>query len=108
MLPDNKTPPPTIEAKPLAVGSERAPFVYCDGVLAYGISGGLIQIELAANTLRENGDDGVRTEVVVTAHLRCSPTAAQGLKRALDEALAMIERAEVASKVFGGVFGKPN
>ena len=45
--------------KPAAVGSERAPFVFCDGVLAYGTSGGLVQVELAANTLVEDGEGGV-------------------------------------------------
>jgi hypothetical protein len=39
---------------------------------------------------------------------RPSPKGIPGAKRQTTAALAMIERAEVASKVFGGTFGKPN
>jgi hypothetical protein len=52
--------------------SESAPFIYFDGVPTFGIRNGAIQIELAANTILPDGK-GVKIEVVMTAHLRCSP-----------------------------------
>jgi len=57
---------------PTALGAEYAPFVYFDGVTSYGVNFGAIQIELAANIIVVVGT-GTRTDVVTTAHLRCSP-----------------------------------
>ncbi len=68
--------------------SELAPFIYFDGPATYGVSGGIIQIELAANTVVPEGA-GTRTDVVITAHLRCNPMAARGLRDAIDRALGM-------------------
>jgi hypothetical protein len=68
--------------------SERAQFIYFDGPATFGTSGGVIQIELAANTIMPEGA-GTRTDVVITAHLRCSPGAARALKDAIDRALEM-------------------
>jgi hypothetical protein len=77
------------------VNSANAPFVYADGVIAYGSSTGEVQIELAANTLLPSGD-GVTTrgQLVVTAHLRCGRTAALDIRRAIDQALALADNAE--------------
>jgi hypothetical protein len=69
------------------LGVENAPFVYFDGVMTFGMHQGLVQIELAANVLNLDGKGGVKNEVVVTAHLRCSPDAAQNLQRELGNAL---------------------
>jgi hypothetical protein len=69
--------------------SEQAPFVYFDGVATYGVNHGAIQIELAANTLTPEGA-GVKTDVLVTAHLRCSPNAAADLRQALEKAINML------------------
>ena len=68
--------------------SEQAPFIYFDGVVTFGVNGGTIHIELAANTLMPDGG-AVRTDVVITAHLRCSPGAAASLRDSIDKALAM-------------------
>src|SRR5581483_5790958 len=38
------------------VGNQSAPFVYCDGVSAYGTQNGAIQIELAARTIIPSQD----------------------------------------------------
>jgi hypothetical protein len=69
------------------LGTEDAPFVYFDGVLAFGIHQGVIQIELAANVLNVSGKDDLKNEVIVTAHLRCSLDAAQNLQREIGNAL---------------------
>ena len=71
-----------------AGSSERAPFIYCDGVATFGSAAGIIQIELVART---SVPDGATTkhEILVTAHLRCSRAAAAILRDSLDRALAM-------------------
>lgn len=69
------------------LGAEAAPFIHFDGVAAFGMHQGLVQIELAANVLTPDGKGGVKNEVVVTAHLRCSPIAARNLQQELGNAL---------------------
>jgi hypothetical protein len=69
------------------LGAEAAPFIYFDGVATFGMHQGLVQVELAANVLNLDGKGGVRNEVVVTAHLRCSPDAARNLQQELGNAL---------------------
>jgi hypothetical protein len=68
--------------------SEQAPFIYCDGVALFGITSGIVQLELAANTVMPEGT-GTRTDVLITAHLRCSPAAAVALRDAIDRALSL-------------------
>jgi hypothetical protein len=82
--------PQTGGIKIAAGSSEQAPFIYCDGVVTYGVNNGAIQLELGANTIMPEGL-GTRTDVLVTAHLRCSPAAAMGLRDAIDKALAMLQ-----------------
>jgi len=70
-------------------GSSRvAQFIYCDGVSTFGIQGGVVQLELAANTSVPDGD-GTRNELLIVGHLRCSVDAAKGIRDAIDKALAM-------------------
>jgi|SRR5271154_4758028 len=69
------------------LGAEDAPFVYFDGVLAFGMHQGVVQIELASNVLNVSGKDDLKNEVIVTAHLRCSPDAARNLQREIGNAL---------------------
>ena len=71
--------------------SESAPFIYFDGVPTFGIRNGAIQIELAANTILPDGK-GVKIDVVMTAHLRCSPAAASSLRKTIDKALALLQQ----------------
>jgi hypothetical protein len=68
--------------------SELAPFIYCDGVALFGVSGGVVQLELASNTIVPEGT-GTRTDVVIIAHLRCSPAAAVQIRDTIDRALKM-------------------
>jgi len=86
--------------------SELAPFVYFDGVATFGIHNGAIQIELAANTILPEGK-GVKIDVMITAHLRCSPVAVIGLRDTIDKALALLEQGQqqVAQPAHGS---KPN
>jgi hypothetical protein len=71
------------------LGVESAPFIYFDGVATFGMHQGLVQIELAANVLNLNGKGGVKNEVVVTAHPRCSADAARNLQQELGNALSI-------------------
>jgi hypothetical protein len=79
--------PKTAGLKVAAGSSEQAPFIYFDGVITYGVNGGALQIELAASTLVPDGP-AIRTDIVVTAHLRCSRAAAMSLRDSIDKALA--------------------
>jgi hypothetical protein len=90
----------------IAPESSVAPFIYFDGVPTFGIRNGAIQIELAANTIVPEGK-GVKIDVVMTAHLRCSPAAARGLRETIDKALALLQQGQqqVAQAAQGS---KPN
>jgi len=85
-----------------AASSERAPFVYFDGVSCFGHHNGAIQIELAANLLMPVGP-GVRVDVIQTGHLRCSPAAAVALREALDKALAMYQQGQQQAEAIPAV-----
>lgn len=65
---DKPVKPPTVG--PTTLGSEYAPFIYFDGVVTLGVNSGAIQIDLAANIIVPDADapNGVRTDVVTTAH----------------------------------------
>jgi hypothetical protein len=91
--PNKPIKPPS--AGPTALGAEYAPFIYFDGTLTMGVNFGAIQIELAANIIVPDAvsSTGVRTDVVMTAHLRCSPNAANDLISALQKALEMVKNA---------------
>jgi hypothetical protein len=84
--PDRPVEPPGIKIAPGS--SEQAPFVYCDGVATFGVNNGAIQLELAANTIVPEGT-GTRTDVMITAHLRCSFAAAMRLRDTITRALRM-------------------
>jgi hypothetical protein len=71
------------------LGAENAPFIYFDGVVTFGMNKGAVQIELAANVINPTPDGGTRTDVVITAHLRCSPAAALDLRQAIEKAMLM-------------------
>jgi hypothetical protein len=81
---------------PTALGAEYAPFIYFDGVSTYGVNFGAIQIELAANIVVPDptGPTGTRTDVMMTAHIRCSPNAAADLKQSIERALEMLAKSQ--------------
>jgi hypothetical protein len=64
-----------------------APIIYFDAVSACGSLHGAIQLELVAHTLVLTGPNATRTELVTTAHLRCSPTAAGDLRAMIGKTL---------------------
>lgn len=75
----------------IVVGNAAAPFIYFDGSPTYGVMHGAINVELIARTIVP-GHLVTSSELVVTAHLRCSPIAARELRDTLDKALFMLER----------------
>jgi hypothetical protein len=81
---------------PTALGAENAPFIYFDGVSTVGVNFGAIQLELAANVVvpDPNGPTGTRTDVVMTAHVRCSPNAAAELKQNIEKVLEMLAKSQ--------------
>jgi hypothetical protein len=91
---DDTAPTAEVPGIKIASGSsEQAPFIYFDGVTTYGTHNGAIQIELAANTIVPEGK-GVKIDVLITAHLRCSPVAAAGLRESIDKALEMLKQGQ--------------
>lgn len=82
---DKPKPKKKVDITVRNLGRENAPFVYFDGVLSFGMHQGVVQLELAANVLDVCGE--LKNEVVVTAHLRCSPSAARNLQQELGNAL---------------------
>lgn len=86
-VPAGKKPQP---AAPTVYGSDAAPIIYFDGVIAWGHRDGVVQLELAANHLvpAALGSAEVKTKIVVTAHLRCGAGTIQALRDILDQMAA--------------------
>ncbi len=68
-----------------------APLIYFDIVAAYGAMNGAVEIELATRILVPKAG-ATEVKFISTGRLRCSPTAATGLRKALDAALKMLEQ----------------
>lgn len=66
--------------------------IYFDMAPAYGVLAGAVQIELAARILIPHADDSVEVRFVTCGRLRCSPTAAAHLRKAIDASLKMLEQ----------------
>lgn len=73
--------------QPAVFGSDAAPVIYFDGVVAFGICNGVIQLELAANHLVPVSLDGTKVKVkhVIAVHLRCSPDTATNLMEVIEK-----------------------
>ena len=71
-----------------------------------GVNNGAVQIELAASTLMPEAT-GVRVEVLLTAHLRCSPAAAIALRGAIDKALEMLQQGQQQAAAPAGPAATP-
>jgi hypothetical protein len=96
--------PPTPSAQEFSkFSAESAPFVYFDGVMTAGVHQAVIQLELAASTLVPTPDGKTTAVHVITGHLRCSPAAAVGLRKAIDSALLYL-RQRRASRASGRSF----
>jgi hypothetical protein len=74
--------------------AENAPFIYFDAVLTAGVHQGNVRLELGASTVIPTGDGRAKTVQVITAHLRCSPSAAVTLRNAIDNALLLLAPAK--------------
>ncbi len=72
------------------------PMVYFDIVAAHGTMNNVLQIELGSRILAALPDGRVEIKFISTARLRCSPTAAVNLRKAIDEALKMLEDTQPA------------
>jgi hypothetical protein len=73
------------DSPPSVFGSDAAPIIYFDGVIAWGHRDGIVQLELGANHLVPVAGGGtVKTKVVVTAHLRCSAGTLHALREILE------------------------
>lgn len=72
---------------------DTALLVYFDAVVGSGIYGGsVLQIELAANVLRGHTVADQKVTQRYVGHLRCSVTAAQQLRAAIDMLLTTLEK----------------
>ena len=81
--------PPSTK-RPAHVASEAAPFIYTDGVAAFGSNGPIFQFELAANapvalTDEKKNDAGVKFITITVAHLRMSERAVRQFGDLLDK-----------------------
>jgi hypothetical protein len=83
----NKLPP---AALPVLKNAGAAPIVFFDGAPMFGVLNGIIEVEVAAQILTVKAGGQVVGDWTCCAHLRCSPAAAQSLRAALDQALALI------------------
>jgi hypothetical protein len=71
------------------------PFVYFDFVPVYGVRNGVIQIELAAQSLIPRPSEGSpEIEIVPVTRLRCSIVALQSLQDAITKLTELMENAE--------------
>jgi hypothetical protein len=79
---------PIKPSSPSAVfGSDAAPVIYFDGVVAFGIRDGVIQLELGTNQLVPVTLEGtqVKTKIVIAAHLRCTTQTATNLMEIIEQ-----------------------
>jgi hypothetical protein len=84
------------EAKPPVAGAVTvkdalgsAPIIYFDGAPNYGSNAGVISLTLAMARYLATDDGGVATDIIATAHLRCSVQGALALRKAIDDALLL-------------------
>jgi hypothetical protein len=73
---------------PAVFGSDAAPVIYFDGVIAHGIRDGVIQLELAMNQIVPvslEGSGKTKVKVVVVAHLRCTASTALDLAETIEK-----------------------
>ena len=85
----------TDETKPRQLGivpltSEAVNFIYFDGVVAYGVNFGTIQLELGAVALSAVDNTSTKPNAVTVARLRCSPHGAVHLKAAIEKSLELL------------------
>jgi hypothetical protein len=85
-----KSSPPG-SSQPMMKNAATAPLVYFDSVPSYGFCNGSISIELATAVILSKADGGTTTDLMCTAHLRCSPLAAKLLLDTLTAAITMME-----------------
>ena len=85
---------PVKEAPAPIANSDSAPFIYFDRVAGFGVKAGVVVLELVADTIVSQAGSGAETRPVTTAHLRCSPKAALGMRNIIDGALKALAEAQ--------------
>jgi hypothetical protein len=90
----NATKPAVQVGQGLPAGGVDAPFIYFDVEAGFHNVDGVVAITLAAVRTVPTGGANLRNELVVTGYLRCSETAARGLRHALDQALLLGAKTE--------------
>lgn len=81
--------PQTAAAGIVVTDVPHAPIIYFDGAPNFGNNNGIINITLAVARHMSSGGNGVVSDVIAVAHLRCSIQAAIDLQRALNDALLL-------------------
>lgn len=88
-MPKKELPPaPAPVAAVEVIDAAHAPVIYFDGAPNFGASHGLVTVTLAF-VRHLASSQSVHTDVVATAHLRCSIQAAKDLRAALDNAILL-------------------
>lgn len=77
------------------------PFIYFDGAPAFGVLNGVVQIELAARVIKPVEGGGTTVSFLGVGHLRCSPAAAIEVRNAINQALQMLDPANLGSAPTG-------
>ena len=84
-------------------GSDAAPDIYFDTVVAFGLVNGIVQLELCTQHLIPvPNEPQPRGKLVVRAHMRCSPNAAMDLLNTLTKALEFLKPAASPPSNGGG------
>lgn len=71
---------------PAVFGSDAAPVIYFDGVVAMGIRDGVVQLELGVNEIVPVSlqGDQIKTRIVIAAHLRCTAQTATNMMEVIE------------------------
>jgi hypothetical protein len=102
-------PDATVPAAVAFRSDASAPVVYFDSAPAFGVMGGVIEIELTARTLVPNFSGGpVSIEILPAARLRCSPGSAEQLVEALNKALELLKQLQSTGTAAAAVGDKLN
>jgi hypothetical protein len=80
---------PTPSVPPPLKNTATAPLIYFDTAPIYGVLGGNLQIDIAAQVLVPTSSGSIYSDQVCVAHLRCSHQAALMLMDTLTKALDM-------------------
>ena len=87
--PDPLHPATLKQSVPSVVDEHHAPIIFFDEAPNFGNSGSVLNVTLCAYRNLARPGNSIHTDLIVTAHLRCSIAAAITLRKALDDALLL-------------------